>query len=105
MAVPQNWEKKGSTSASSEYQVGHRDNGRTICIHSLAVLPQCQGQGLGSLLLKAYLQRLDSSGVADRVALLAHESLIGFYERLGFQNMGPSQATFGGEKWFDMVSP
>jgi len=102
MAVPPDWDTKGPS--SSDTQLGHRDNGRTICIHSLAVLPDYQGQGLGSLLLRAYIQRMDGSGVADRIALLAHDSLIKFYERLGFENKGPSKATFGGGGWVDMVS-
>lgn len=104
MAVPSDWEKKGTTTTSSDNpQLGHRDDGRTLCIHSLAVLPDYQGQGLGSTLLRAFIQRIDGSGVADRITLLAHDSLIKFYERFGFENKGPSKATFAGGNWVDMV--
>lgn len=98
MEIPENWAK------SSKFgTVGHNDAGRTICIHSLAVLPSYHGKGLGSTLLKAYIQRIEQSDVADRIALLAHGSLVGFYEMFGFVNKGPSKAEFGGGNWVDMV--
>lgn len=98
MEVPPNWEK-----SSKFHTVGHNEGGRTICIHSLAVLPSHQGRGLGQTLLKAYIQRIEQSQAADRIALLAHGELIGFYEMFGFVNKGPSKAKFGGGGWVDMV--
>lgn len=86
-----------------EASIGHKEDGRTICIHSLAVLPDYQKRGLGKTLMKAYLQRMESHGVADRVALITHEALIPYYEALGFESKGKSQAKFGGGGWFDMV--
>lgn len=99
MEIPEDWQR------SSRFNtVGHNDAGRTVCIHSLAVLPSYQGKGLGSTLLKAYIQRIEQSGTADRIALLAHGELIKFYEGFGFVNKGPSKAEFGGGNWVDMVS-
>lgn len=98
MEVPPNWEK-----SSKFHTVGHNEGGRTICIHSLAVLSSHQGKGLGQTLLKAYIQRIEQSQAADRIALLAHGELIGFYEMFGFVNKGPSKAKFGGGGWVDMV--
>ncbi|KAK3680802.1 hypothetical protein LTR37_021044 [Vermiconidia calcicola] len=88
---------------SPDSKVGHTDEGRTICIHSLAVLPQYQKRGLGKTLLKAYLQRMEGQGVGDRVALIAHEHLIAYYEGFGFENKGKSEAQFGGGGWYDLV--
>ena len=85
-------------------KVGHKEGGRTVCIHSLAVLPEYQRRGLGRTLMKAYLQRMESHGVADRAALIAHEQLIPYYENLGFESKGKSDAQFGGGGWFDMVA-
>lgn len=82
---------------------GHKESGRTVCVHSLAVLPAFRYQGLGSLLMKSYIQRIESAGLADRMALIAHDQLINFYEKLGFKNQGKSQAQFGGGGWYDMV--
>ncbi|CAD0094835.1 unnamed protein product [Aureobasidium vineae] len=100
MEVPNDWK----TSSVSSDNIGHREEGRTIAVHSLAVLPSLQNRGLGSTLLKAFIQRMEYVQAADRVALLAHGELVKFYEKLGFQNKGPSKATFGGGNWVDMVS-
>lgn len=85
-------------------KVEHQEDGRTVCIHSLAVLPGYQKKGLGTTLMKAYLQRIESHDVADRVALIAHGHLIEYYESFGFVNQGESKAQFGGGGWNDMVS-
>lgn len=95
MAIP--------TSENPDPNLGHKPEGRTVCIHSLAVLPEYQGRSLGSTLMKAYLQRLKTQSVADRAALIAHDHLIPYYERFGFRNRGPSKAQFGGGGWYDMV--
>jgi len=98
MTVPQDWEKSRSSN-----NAGHNDAGRTVCIHSLAVLPAYQGRGLGSTLMKAFIQRIEQSQAADRIALLAHGEMVDFYRIFGFVNKGPSKAQFGGGGWVDMV--
>jgi ribosomal protein S18 acetylase RimI-like enzyme len=99
MALPPNWATKPHESP----ELGHNEAGRTIALHSLAVDPEYQRCGLGSMLLKSYLQRMQVAAIADRCALLAHEELIPFYEAAGFEKLGKSQATYGGGGWFDMV--
>lgn len=84
-------------------KLGHKEHGRTICIHSLGVLPEYQHRGLGKTLMQAYLQRMESHNVADRVALIAHDHLVPYYEQFGFVNKGQSAAQFGGGGWIDMV--
>ncbi|GAB7354279.1 hypothetical protein MBLNU459_g4804t1 [Dothideomycetes sp. NU459] len=103
MALPPDWNATTTSHVPSDPKLGHKDDGRTICIHSLAVLPEYQGEGLGSMLMKAFVQRIEGSGTADRIALLAHDSFVAFYEKFGFENKGPSKATFGGGDWVDMV--
>lgn len=95
MSIPKPGEKHS--------KLGHKEEGRTICIHSLAVLADYQRKGLGKTLMKAYIQRMESHGVADKAALITHEQLIPYYEALGFVNKGKSDAQFGGGGWFDMV--
>ena len=73
-------------------------------MHSLAVLPAYQGMGLGKTIMKAYVQRMESSGIANRCALLAHDPMVQFYKPLGFVNRGESKCCFGGGGWKDMVS-
>lgn len=98
MALPENW-----STLTTQPATGHQEYGRTVCVHSLAVLPAFQKQGLGKLLMKAYIQRIESSGLADSIALISHDHLLSFYEKLGFENKGASKAQFGGGGWTDMV--
>jgi len=96
MGLPDDW-------SSSAPAVGHQKAGRTVCIHSLAILPAFQRQGLGRMLLKSYIQRIESAGLADRIAIISHEPLVGFYESFGFESKGQSKVQFGGGGWTDMV--
>jgi GNAT superfamily N-acetyltransferase len=100
MALPPNWEETPTPPSD----LGHKDEGRTLCIHSLAVLPTYQGKGVGTNLLRGYIQRMKESRICDRIALLAEDKMVPFYEMFGFENVGPSEATFGGVPWNDMVS-
>ncbi|KAL8676162.1 MAG: hypothetical protein Q9224_000861 [Gallowayella concinna] len=99
MDYPPDWRSRPSL---SERQ-GHHEQGRTIAIHSLAALPEFKGLGLGKIVMKSYMQRIESSGIADRVALLAHDHLVEYYETLGFRNTGKSETKFGGGNWYDML--
>ncbi|KAF6224831.1 hypothetical protein HO133_010025 [Letharia lupina] len=95
MDVAPNW--KINLSNTSIH--GHREDGRTIAIHSLSVLPAFQGRGLGKTIMKAYQQRMETSGIADRMALLAHDHLEEMYEGMGFENKGKSDVRFAGGGW------
>ncbi|EDN10652.1 conserved hypothetical protein [Histoplasma mississippiense (nom. inval.)] len=106
MGIPPNWRDKSSSrlqSSNWSEQPGHQDQGSTIALHSLAVLPEHQGKRLGSTLLKAYVQRIRDAEIANRIALLSHGHLIPFYTSLGFKNRGLSDCTFGGGGWYNMV--
>jgi hypothetical protein len=105
MALPEDWQSPDPQPPKAGTEpLGHQSHGKTIAIHSVAVLPAHQRKGLGRTLMRSYIQRMEDSGVADRLALLAHEPLVPFYERLGFDNNGKSKATFGGGGWYNMVS-
>ncbi|KAF2141522.1 uncharacterized protein K452DRAFT_327158 [Aplosporella prunicola CBS 121167] len=104
MDFPPDWRERGtSASVAHDNQLGHHEDGRTVAIHSLAVDPEHQRRGLGRTLLKAYIHRIQMSGVADRIALISHGPLVPFYESLGFEQKGPSSAQIGGGGWIDMV--
>ncbi|KAI9720173.1 MAG: hypothetical protein M1812_002991 [Candelaria pacifica] len=98
MALPPNWE----TGAEPKH-LGHQDEARTLAVQSLAVLPNYQGRGLGTILMNSYIQRMSDAGIADRIALLTHDQLIPFYESCGLKLLGKSKAQFGGGGWYDMV--
>lgn len=101
MALPDGWEEGKKTNLDE----GHKEHGRTVAVHSLAVLPGYQGKGLGRTLMKSYIQRIESACIADRIVLISHDHLVPMYEKLGFASKGPSKATIGGGGWTDMVSP
>lgn len=99
MEIPKNWRELGGRCTD----VGHQEQGRTVGIHSLAVIPKVHGCGVGKMLVKAYLQQMNNSGTADRVALLCQDYLVSYYEQFGFKNLGPSEAEYGGGGWNNMV--
>ncbi|KAK1473043.1 acetyltransferase [Colletotrichum cuscutae] len=100
MAYPDNWRDQKSAKSTD---VGHKIMGRTLCLHSFAIDPKLQGLGLGKLLMKSYLQQINNSGVADRIALICKDWLVSYYQRFGFKRVGPSKASFAGGGWNDMV--
>ena len=53
--------------------------------------------------MKSYQQRMETSGIADRVALLAHDHLVQMYESIGFEARGKSDVRFGGGGWNVLV--
>lgn len=100
MSYPINWRDQESSKSSG---LGHQVMGRTVCLHSFAVAPKLQGCGLGKLMMKSYLQQINNSGVADRVALICQDYLVSYYKRFGFRHLGESRASFAGGGWNDMV--
>lgn len=99
MDYPRNWRSLGGKCTDA----GHQEKGRTIALHSLAVSPKVQGCGVGKIIVKAYLQQVNNSGLADRVSLICQDYLVSYYERFGFKNTGPSDAQYGGGGWHNMV--
>ncbi|KAA8573947.1 hypothetical protein MFRU_001g01960 [Monilinia fructicola] len=99
MGVPDGWEATKPPRTS----LGHQEDGRTIVIHSVAILPAFQGRGLGRILMTAYMQQMNGAGIADRLALIAHSHKINFYKALGFTEKGKSEAQFGGGGWYDLI--
>ena len=80
---------------------GAGENGTTLAILGLAVLPDRRRQGIAAQLMHAYLGRARQGGM-ERVVLTCKENLIPFYEQFGFVNRGVSQSVHGGVVWYDM---
>ncbi|KAJ5554867.1 hypothetical protein N7535_007311 [Penicillium sp. DV-2018c] len=102
MKLPANW-KNERWSSEDGHAVGHVEGGSTIAIHSLAVDPDHQGKQVGSTLMKSYIHRIREAQIAERIAIIAHDHLVSFYESFGFVSHGPSACQFGGGGWVDMV--
>ncbi|KAH7552306.1 acetyltransferase [Bipolaris maydis] len=99
MDYPKDWKTNYQLAPST----GHNEDGQTVCLHSLCVHPNFARKGLGSILLRSYVQRIKDSGVATRIALICRDRYIPFYERAGFKKIGPSKCQYGGGNWVDMV--
>ncbi|KAM9208075.1 LOW QUALITY PROTEIN: serotonin N-acetyltransferase [Dugong dugon] len=85
------WDKERLT---QESLMLHRPGGHTAHLHVLAVHRTFRWQGKGSILLWRYLQHLGSQP-AVRAVLMCEDALVPFYEKFGFQAMGPCAITVG----------
>ncbi|KAL2267519.1 hypothetical protein VTJ83DRAFT_4796 [Remersonia thermophila] len=100
MAYPKEWRDRARRSGQP---VGHYEAGKTVGVHSLAVLPLLHRCGIGQLIMRSFLDQMSGCGLVDKVALICQEHLVAYYQRLGFQHLGESKAQFGGGGWHDMV--
>ena len=97
MDYPKDWQ----SSSPQPSNLGHQDEGRTLVIHSVCVLPSFQNKGIGTTIMKvrlilnydeeaaaakrkkSYIQRITGAQIADRIALLAHNSIVPYVSSLG----------------------
>jgi ribosomal protein S18 acetylase RimI-like enzyme len=81
--------------------IGHDPDGLNTVIFALAVHPQYQKQGISVGLMEGFIQRASELG-KTAVLLMCKESLIPYYERYGFRDLGASQSSYGGARWHEM---
>jgi ribosomal protein S18 acetylase RimI-like enzyme len=82
--------------------IGHSENGKNIVIVSVSVLPEFQGKGIASILLKDFIERSENLK-KEKILLLCKTDLIGFYKGLSFRYGSISKSTHGGFEWHEMV--
>ncbi|KAK1998062.1 acetyltransferase [Colletotrichum falcatum] len=99
MAFPANWK----TELTASHGIGHRPEGRTIALHSLAVSPPCQRLGYGRKLMSIYIKEMMHTGQADRISILTYDRLVPYYQKLGFTHFGKSQSEYAGVAWHDLA--
>ncbi|KAI5838715.1 hypothetical protein DFP73DRAFT_255583 [Morchella snyderi] len=88
---------------SSSTTTSH-NTGATIALHSLAIVPACQRRTLGTTLMVEFIRKcLHVSVSVERIAIIAREGLVRFYERFGFECRGLSSVGFGGGGWRNLV--
>ncbi|KAG6083910.1 hypothetical protein E4U33_004272 [Claviceps sp. LM78 group G4] len=100
LGLPPNWRHAQTSSGGSS--LGHQMSGRTICLHSFSVCPEVQGVGLGKSAMKAYVQLMKQSEVADRISLICKKPLVSFFSKVGFEAAGKSETTVFGPDWYNM---
>lgn len=86
----------------------YSESSDTIGMHSVVISPNYQKKNLATLLLTDYIQKLSNQEIAKKIAIIAHEPLIPFYERVGFKVVGENKDVlkdpqFANVKWIDMV--
>lgn len=69
---------------------------------SLAVAPECRGQGIGSQLLTA-LTTVARQAHQETISLDSLAANVPFYERNGFQKVKVSPSSHAGETWYSLV--
>jgi len=99
MDYPQDWQSEHPKPS----KLGHIEAGRTIALHSVAILPAFQKRGLGRILMMCYMQTMNGAGIADRLSLISHDHKLQWYEKLAFINKGKSECKYGNGGWYDMV--
>ena len=79
----------------------HDPNGKNIMLLGLDVLPAYRKQGLGKELMYQYLRRERVNG-RRMIILTCLQSKVKMYKKMGFQDEGISDSSWGGEKWHEM---
>lgn len=75
--------------------------GKNVMLLGLDVLPEYRGQGLAKEIMFQYLRR-ECDRSRKMVILTCLKSKVKMYEKMGFQNNGIADSTWGGEQWYEM---
>ena len=79
----------------------HDPDGRVLMILGLDVRPEYRKQGLGRELVFNCCRREQAKG-RHMAVLTCLPRLVKMYEKMGFEDRGESNSTWGGEKWHEM---
>ncbi len=81
---------------------GHEPCGQNQMIFGLATSPEKRHQGIGSTLMRSFIEKARRMG-KQKMVLTCKEEKIHYYEKFGYVNHGVSQSVHGGSVWYDMV--
>ncbi len=76
--------------------------GRNVMLLGLDVLPEYRGQGLARAIMFQYLRRERERG-REAAILTCLDSKVKMYEKMGFEDRGIAQSSWGGEQWHEMI--
>ena len=76
--------------------------GRNVMLLGLDVLPEYRGQGLARAIMFQYLRRERERG-GEAAILTCLDSKVKMYEKMGFEDRGIAQSSWGGEQWHEMI--
>ncbi|MFC1454882.1 GNAT family N-acetyltransferase [Candidatus Undinarchaeota archaeon] len=81
--------------------IGHVPGGKNIVIFTFAILPEFQGKGISKPLMDEFIKRSKESG-KEKILLICKDTLVDYYKKYGFINLGKSKSTFAGVEWIEM---
>lgn len=67
----------------------------------LDVLPEYRGQGLATYIMKTYVEAERKKG-RKKLILTCLESKVKMYEKMGYEDLGTADSSWGGEEWHEM---
>lgn len=79
----------------------YEPDGENIMILGLDILPEYRNQGLAKEIMSIYLQREQKKG-RKRIILTCLEEKVNMYKKMGFEDLGIANSTWGGEEWHEM---
>ena len=87
----------------THHSMSHHDSdGSLLCIHSVVVEHSRRKQGIGSKMLRSYIDHVKKIPSVNTIELLCKQNLQRFYENAGFTCLGPSPVEHGAEVWLSM---
>lgn len=88
--------------AMFEHAELHDEHGAWQSIFGLAVAPPFRNSGCAGKLMQHLIENATAQNRTG-IILTCKEYLTGFYQKFGFEDLGVSQSTHGGEIWHDMT--
>lgn len=76
-------------------------NGRNVMLLGLDVLPEYRGRGLAKEIVQQYVKREKAKG-REALILTCLQEKVPMYLKMGFQDEGIANSTWGGEEWHEM---
>lgn len=79
----------------------YNPDGKNVMLLGLDVLPSYRRQGLASEIMRRYVERERKKG-RSKLILTCLDSRVPMYEKMGYQNHGAANSSWGGEAWNEM---
>ena len=80
----------------------HKVDGCYQSIFGLAVIPECQRQGIGAELMSHLIENAREKGRKGLI-LTCKDYRVHYYAKFGYKNLGVSASVHGGAVWYDML--
>ncbi len=80
----------------------HSENGANAMLLGLEVLPQYRHRGIAAELMRTLLINERVRGRKNAI-LTCLADKVAMYEKLGFEDLGISESSWGGEEWHEMI--